>query len=356
MARNSSDLLTPLSVFLHTTPSPITGMEECLTSSRWSRRLVLAAATLAAFCLHSTAVHGQAPAANPIFDQLVQKGVPFGSRFRKIRPPTLPDGLTAAQQEREIMKVLEVKNANSQGQAITYAAFIDKNAGINGPYVLFVNDAKMGFGGPLEPGHSIDLWFVVYGRLDAVTNPKFLKEQFQPDSKDQIDVLKPAELPLEIPAPGAREWYVHGQFMVLPHDLRVRVRGTSHAMETVNPNSGILAAITDQRFNNSPTFPNEWRPVVRDASQQILRDAKGDPQLGQPTPYDSTGGYIKMTKLVAPADAMLVEYHLVYDEPYGWFGGNNLLRGKLSTPTQTNVRKFRREVRDASKEAIKETK
>jgi hypothetical protein len=320
-------------------------------SLRANWRFVLASAGLAGCWATGVAVHGQGQPANLIYNQLIQQGVPFGNVFRKIRPPTLDDGLNAAQQEQAITKVLNVNNANTKSQAITYAAFINKDAGINGPYVFLIDDAMMGFGGPGAPGHSIDLWFVVYGKLKAITDPKFLKQQFQPDSKDTIDVLKATDLPMEIPAPGAGEWYVHGQFMVLSHDMRMRVRGTAHAMETTNARSGILAAITDQRFNNNPNFPNEWRTVLRDANQQILRDAKDDPQLGQPMLYFSTGGYIKTTKLVIPADAVLVEYHLVYDEPLGWFGGHNLLRGKLYTPTENNVRGFRRQVRDASTEA-----
>ena len=40
--------------------------------------------------------------------------------------------------------------------------------------------------------------------------------------------------------------------------------------------------------------------------------------------------------------AVLVEYHLVFEEPQGWFGGSNLLRSKLPLVCQDGVRKFRR--------------
>jgi len=312
---------------------------------------ILASAALAACWSATAAVYAQGQSANPIYDQLIQQGVAFGRASRKICPPTLPDGLNVAQQQQAIKKVLDAKNSNSTGKTITYTEFIDKATGINAPYVLLINDNKLGYGGPAQPGHSIDLWFVVYGKLDAITDPKFLKEQFQPDSKDRIDVLKATDFPKGVPALGKGEWFVHGQFMIMSHDMRVRVRGTAHAMETTNADSGILAVITDRRFDNNPDFPNEWRPVVRDANQQVVRDARGDPQLGQPILYYSTGGYIKATKLVQPADAIVVEYHLVYDEPPAWFGGKEFLRSKLYTKTQEDVRGFRRQVRDAQKEA-----
>jgi hypothetical protein len=76
----------------------------------------------------------------------------------------------------------------------------------------------------------------------------------------------------------------------------------------------------------------------------------GQPLLGSPTTYVSAGGYLKATKLAQPNGALLVEYHLVYDEPAGWFDGKNLLRPKLNTKAEDDVRLFRRKVRDASEE------
>jgi hypothetical protein len=50
-----------------------------------------------------------------------------------------------------------------------------------------------------------------------------------------------------------------------------------------------------------------------------------------------------------PAGALLVEYHLVYDEPPGWFGKSaDLLRSKLYMKAEDDVRLFRRKVKDAS--------
>ena len=54
------------------------------------------------------------------------------------------------------------------------------------------------------------------------------------------------------------------------------------------------------------------------------------------------GGYMKASRLAQPSGAVLVEYHLVFEEPQGWFGGSNLLRSKLPLVCQDGVRKFRR--------------
>ncbi|HKD37119.1 MAG TPA: hypothetical protein VKB78_09970, partial [Pirellulales bacterium] len=248
----------------------------------------------------------------------------------------------AAQQQQIIGAILKRKPSQP-----TYGAFTENK--LNAPYVMFINDLTPPFGGPDKPGQSIDLWFVAWGNLNAITAPAFLKEQFQPDTSDRIDVLKTADLPPGIKPQNAQgEWFVHGQFMILSNDKRVQVRGTAHAMETITNESGTLAAVIDQRFNQNPNFPNEWRPVLRNANGQVLMGPNAQPQLGSPAPYVSAGGYLKATKLVQPAGALLVEYHLVYDEPAGWFGGKNLLRAKLNTKAEDDVRLFRRKVRDAS--------
>ncbi|HEY2147332.1 MAG TPA: hypothetical protein VGH32_05310, partial [Pirellulales bacterium] len=71
--------------------------------------------------------------------------------------------------------------------------------------------------------------------------------------------------------------------------------------------------------------------------------------LGPPSAYISAGGYLKATMLGQPAGALLVEYHLVYDEPPGWFGKSaDLLRSKLYMKAEDDVRLFRRKVKDAS--------
>jgi hypothetical protein len=90
----------------------------------------------------------------------------------------------------------------------------------------------------------------------------------------------------------------------------------------------------DPRFDNDRQFPNRWLPLARDEA--------GTQKLGQPHPYHAAGGYLKATRLHEPAGAVLVEYHLVFDEPAGWFSGANLLRSKLPIVCQDGVRRFRR--------------
>jgi hypothetical protein len=47
------------------------------------------------------------------------------------------------------------------------------------------------------------------------------------------------------------------------------------------------------------------------------------------------------------AGAMLIEYHSVFEQPSGWFGGRDRLRSKLPLAVQDEVRTFRRKLKKA---------
>jgi hypothetical protein len=96
----------------------------------------------------------------------------------------------------------------------------------------------------------------------------------------------------------------------------------------------VVAISIDPRFNADAQFPNSWRGITRGTGRSL--------QLGEVQPYQAAGGYMKASRLVQPSGALLIEYHLAFEEPQGWFNGSNLLRSKLPLLCQDGVRKFRR--------------
>jgi len=302
-------------------------MRNPLPRGRW----LLLALGLLAFEL-SAISSLRAQTANPELDALLTKGVQFpDGQFRKLRPPTLADGLDAAAQQTAIEAVLAMK----KGHPITFAQFVVKNR--NTPYVLLIDsDPQYDTN---APGHSINLWFVVYGELKTVSNPKFMKQEFKPDKSSRIDVLGDDDLKQRqiVPrtTPDGKEWFVHGTFNLLQTDVRVQVQATERVVQTTTKESTTLAGQIDRRFDSDAKYPNEWRP------------APGGVVGGPPVLYFSSGAYSRVTKLVKPAGALLVEYHFVYDEPVGWFGGANLLRSKLPQQADQNVKDFRLDVKTA---------
>jgi hypothetical protein len=91
----------------------------------------------------------------------------------------------------------------------------------------------------------------------------------------------------------------------------------------------------DDRFQNDKQYPNIWRHI------NVVEEEE---KLGSPQPYTGMAGYVLVTKLPEPAGALLVEMHFLLHEPPTWFGGRNLLRSKLPTLIQDNVRSFRRKL------------
>jgi hypothetical protein len=117
---------------------------------------------------------------------------------------------------------------------------------------------------------------------------------------------------------------------------RVQVEMTSVSVVSRTDESLLVATRLDPRFAGDPEFPNQWRKLVRDETEDKVT-------LGPPHPYDCTATYLKITRLHEPKEALFVEYHRVSTEPKEWFGGANLLRSKLPILIQSEVRTFRRE-------------
>jgi hypothetical protein len=208
------------------------------------------------------------------------------------------------------------------------------------PFVLKRRDVKPSE--PDAPAHGLDLWFVAHGSLDTLAGKDFL-DQWQAGRKDrQVHVFTPKELGTrklrEQVGEGRQERYGYAVFTLLE---RVEIAVALHAVTTRGPDSVLGAAEVDPRFAEDRDFPNRWRPIERDED--------GRPVLGPAQAYGGAAGYLKITKLVEPADALFVEYHLVFTEPKGWFGGANLLRSKVPLLAQSEVRAFRRELAKAKK-------
>jgi hypothetical protein len=122
----------------------------------------------------------------------------------------------------------------------------------------------------------------------------------------------------------------------------VEVSATRQAVLTKSPGSLLLAARLDPRFLDDAEYPNQWRSI--DAG------AAGVPVLGPKQPYRGAGFYVKITRLQRPAGAIFIEYHGAFDEPYGWFQGENRLRSKLPLVADHEVKQFRIKLGLASKE------
>jgi hypothetical protein len=114
---------------------------------------------------------------------------------------------------------------------------------------------------------------------------------------------------------------------------KVQVKGSGYGIETLNPESVVIAFKIDPRFDKDANYPNQYQTTKTDPNGKIV--------LGPETLYSGFAGYAKITKLQGPADKVFVEYRLVYEEPYKWFDGTPALVSKLDVFYTDPIKQFR---------------
>jgi hypothetical protein len=277
------------------------------------------------------------PAENRILKDLQEQGVvmPGGTRV-KLPAPILADGISAEAQRAAIMKVAEPKHS--------WDDFINESR--MAPYALEMESIPVS--GSPTPARAIHVAFIAYGDWKTVNSQTFLSgltRRANTKSKEgelsRSAVLSDTELTKRNVHPqhnpNQEDVYFAGTGQLFD---RVQLSATWHGMLTRGPESAVLAARIDPRFTNDQEYPNRWRPLSLD-------DA-GNLQVGPAQPYENAAFYGKVTRLAQPAGAMLFEYHIIFDEPEGWFGGANLLRSKLPLVLQDQIRSFRKRLATAS--------
>ena len=278
------------------------------------------------------AVNGAA-ADNPVFQELLKTGIKTSDgTLVKLPPPILADGLDAAGQHAALAKVADARNSVKDLLGKSYYA----------PVVVKIRTVKESPGeGPAV--RSVDLWFVAHGDWNTLTSQEFLESVFKPanEGKSRVvaksGVLTDQELAARklsaTAKKGYEERFVYSTFSLFE---RVEISATRRAVVTSGKDAVLAAGRIDSRFANDADYPNQWRPLLRNEQAEI--------QPGPVHPWANAGGYSKITRLMDPADAVLVECHLVYEEPYGWFDGVNLVKQKIPAIVQEKVRTFRRKL------------
>lgn len=289
--------------------------------------------SLLVFCLACPALASQP---NPTFETLVTRGLalPGGNRI-KLPAPSMADGLDAAAQQKVLQAIAGERPV---------AALLRR--GVSAPVIFDSGDLETATN---DDGSVkfVNFWFIVYADLTSVAVEEFWRGQAAGsdpneapnpnDAKISGKLLTSDELQARkietTPVAGVAESY--GSFDLQLFN-RLRVRGVTRASQTQSPESVTCAAILDPRFAGDAELPNQW--------QSLTRDDAGKLHPGPWKPYQGLGAYAKATQLKEPNGGILVEYHMLFHEPRGWFGGANVIRSKLPIVVQDNVKKLRRRV------------
>jgi hypothetical protein len=311
-------------------------------------RMKLVAAGLAAL---ATAAGGSRCAAEEsLWRSLLDEGLEVapGTAVR-LEPPLVADGMTAAEQTAAIRGLV----------GDDWERFV--KPGVTARFEFRITKAcDLPAGGSVQ---RLDLWFIGHGSLATVedggliddllaTRPAAEGEAAEPakpaepaeegENRRQsrsrelsADELRERNLTAAAAADGGEVSYALVDLALIN---KVRVTGICRGVRMKTPESLTAAVRLDERFLDDPTLPARWFPLLRDEADGVLRE-------GRPQPYAVAAAYAKATRLAEPAGAMLVEVHVVFAEPQGWFDGRNLLRTKLPPLLQQSVQSFRRKLR-----------
>jgi len=291
---------------------------------------MLTCAILWAACLTAQGKIEPLHAQNAVYNQVLNQGLEAGGQTIH-----LPGA-----------RVLDGEDAGAQTAALREVAGSDRalddmlRNSITAPYIIKVHDSK-------APGATIraaDIWFVVYAELKQID---LAREVARADQKEvevanmwfQTRLLKagdfrPAGLEPPTPVSGQSTWYSHVHARLLD---RIDFEVTNQVVASQSAESIVIASRTDPSFAKAGPIANGWKSLAPAGG--------GAPKAaGAAQPYAGGISYAKISRLAVKPGALLVEMHVAFVEPDGWFQGAPILRSKFSIIAQDQIRSLRREL------------
>ena len=289
---------------------------------------MLTSTILLAACLVCQTQIEPAHARNSVYSQVLDTGLETGGQKLALPKPRLVDG----------------QDADAQRAALREVAGSDRalddllRDSVTAPYIIKVHDVK-------TSGATIrvaDVWFVVYSDFKQVD---FGQEAARTDQKEievanmwfqtrllKDDDLRSAGLKPPAPASGQNTWFSHVHARLLD---RIDFEVTNQIVATQSPDSIVIASRTDPSFARAGALANGWKPLASEPTHTTEQPA---------TPNEGAMSYAKLSRLSLKPGAILVEMHMAFVEPDGWFQGNPILRSKFGVVAQDQIRSLRREL------------
>jgi hypothetical protein len=281
---------------------------------------------LVAVSLVSQAKIEPAHSRNAVYTEVLRQGLETGGQTITLAPPRLVDGLTPEEERAALRKVAESDRAVDEMLRDSVTA----------PYIIKVRDQK-------ATGATIrmaDVWFVVYAPLEKI-DP--VREVARADQKKievanmsfetrklNADEIRAAGIkPIDTPADQA-EWYAHVHARLLD---RIEFDVTNHGAVSQSPDSIVVASRTDPAFDKAATNTNYWISVSAPGGASAAKQ-----------PYSGGISYAKISRCALKPGALVVEMHVAFVEPDGWFQGAPILRSKFGVIAQDQIRTLRREL------------
>lgn len=266
---------------------------------------------------------------NGLLNSLISQGIRTGEGdlVVKLPEPSLRNTLSADEQRKAIEQVYGDSEIDR---------FLKKS--VVSPFELKISSVgKMADGGQIQ---QLDLWFVAHGKLADIKERKLFEELAIPSKKkangpvEEARALTDEEVKERKLKSGKIEDGSQVSYGLLKTVVLEKAYLTlmTYSQGESSDDELTMAFQNDAGLKDDNYCPTRWYKL----SNELV--------LGDRFDYTVAAAYAKATRLKFDEEAILVEIHLVFAEPYGWFEGRNLLRSKLPPLLQDAVRTFRRKL------------
>jgi len=266
---------------------------------------------------------GATEATNPLYQTILEKGLVAGGVTVKLAPPILRAGQTEADRRAALKAV------------ITQPMDEFLRDSVNAPFQLRVRDVPYP-GGLIR---EVDLWFAIHANLDEINLDDLAGKKDQASHAEagnmsfSIRTLTDPELKIPLKSlPGIIDRHVVSKAVLLD---RIEVTTINHVSASKTSGAVLFASMTDPAYSEGGSLSNRWLPLARPGEKA---------EVGSPRTYEGSVAYSRVSPISEKPSILLVESHLAFAEPKGWFNGTAILRSKLGLIAQDQVRQLRREM------------
>lgn len=265
---------------------------------------------------------------NSVFVHVIEKGIDVNGRTITLPPPRLVD---AAGPDDERTALEKIAGSNQAVEELLRDS-------VTAPFIIKVHDTKVA-GATVR---QADLWFAVHGDLKSIDPAS---EAARTDQKAvevanmwfqtrllNADEIRAVGVKLADQT-GSKSWFAHIHAKLLD---RIDFEVTNHIVASQSPQSIVIASATDPSFTSAGSLSNGWKSLKTTGPAE----AREPPRQ----PYSGGISYAQISRVAFDPDVLLIEMHVAFIEPDGWFQGAPILRSKFSVAAQDQIRTLRREL------------
>jgi hypothetical protein len=274
----------------------------------------------------------EAHAKNDVFSYVIAQGLDVEGKKFVLPKPKLFDGQDATEQKRILAGV-----AGSDEQL---EAMMDKS--LRAPNLFNKDETEAEDNAPVV--RTVELWFVVYADLEQFDAARQVarmdgRRGESGEIKFECRVLKDPEIRAAgitlVPGVGIQKTYFTRILAQLPNQVHVDV--TERGVVTQTRASVVIATRTDPAFSNGKRPSNVWRKAGEGEGDATSRTEAN-------RPYGGGISYAKVSRLAFKPDALIVEMHGAWVEPFQWYEGKGALSSKLKRAADEGIKKLREDL------------